>query len=230
MVEVAFVDVAFVKTPVDGVVAPIGVLSITPPLMVRLSATCASVAVPTKLAKLIPSDEVESCWYVPPAYDPRRIPAAEGFEIPVPPPPAVKSPASVLANVSVFPELVMVVLAVSPLNAVDEVAKVSAPVSVFPGMAIEATPLLIDEVATQVGTPPLIARTKPPVDAAMDESVSAEVVYRSEFVPPNVFSPVPPDATGTGLPKVGVPLVSNERKATDEVAPVAAEEVAKYRF
>ena len=57
-VVVAFVLVLFVKTPVLGVVAPIGELSIVPPEMVRLSATCASVAEPIRLVKLMLSDEV----------------------------------------------------------------------------------------------------------------------------------------------------------------------------
>lgn len=46
VVEVAFVEVDLVNTPVLGVVAPIGVLSITPPLMVKLSATRESANVP----------------------------------------------------------------------------------------------------------------------------------------------------------------------------------------
>ena len=53
LVVVAFVDVEFVNTPVDGVVAPIGVFSIVPPEMVRLSATWASVAEPARSVKLI---------------------------------------------------------------------------------------------------------------------------------------------------------------------------------
>ena len=57
-VVVAFVDVLLVKTPVDGVVAPIGELSMVPPEMVRLSATCASVAEPIRLVKLMLRDEV----------------------------------------------------------------------------------------------------------------------------------------------------------------------------
>ena len=55
------VEVALVKTPVFGVVLPIGVFSIVPALIVRLSATCASVAEPMSEVKLIPRDEVASC-------------------------------------------------------------------------------------------------------------------------------------------------------------------------
>ena len=40
----------------------------------------------------MPKDEVASCWYVPPAYEPRSIPAATGFEIPVPPRDAASVP------------------------------------------------------------------------------------------------------------------------------------------
>jgi hypothetical protein len=58
LVVVAFVVVELVKTPVEGVEAPIGVLSTVPPEMVRLFATCASVAVPTRSEKLMPSVEV----------------------------------------------------------------------------------------------------------------------------------------------------------------------------
>jgi hypothetical protein len=61
-----------------------------------------------------PSDEVASCWYEPPAYEPRRMPATEGDEMPVPPPAAVRTPAMVLVKVMVFPAAVMVVEAVRP--------------------------------------------------------------------------------------------------------------------
>ncbi len=42
-VDVALVEVTFVNTPVEGVVLPIGVLLIVPPLMVKLPSTNASV-------------------------------------------------------------------------------------------------------------------------------------------------------------------------------------------
>src|SRR4051812_12210706 len=48
-VVVAFVEVEFVNTPVDGVVAPIGELSIVPPEIVILSATRASARVPVQV-------------------------------------------------------------------------------------------------------------------------------------------------------------------------------------
>jgi hypothetical protein len=44
-------------------------------------------------------------------------------------------------------------------------------VSVFPGTAIDETPLLIDEVATQVGVPFAIARTNPPVELEIADTV-----------------------------------------------------------
>jgi hypothetical protein len=63
-----------------------------------------------------------------------------GFEIPVPPPPAVRSPASVFANVRVLPEPVIVVDAVKPLNAADDVARIIAgPVCACPAGPIEAS-------------------------------------------------------------------------------------------
>lgn len=71
-----------------------------------------------------PREEVASCWYEPPAYEPKRIPAAVGFDIPVPPPPAVRRPARELVKVRVSPLPVMVVEAVRPLKAEVEVAKV----------------------------------------------------------------------------------------------------------
>lgn len=55
---VAFVEVELVKTPVEGVEAPIGAPSIEPPVIVSVFETCASVAEPTRSAKLIASDEV----------------------------------------------------------------------------------------------------------------------------------------------------------------------------
>ena len=62
---------------------------------------------------------------------------------------------------------------------------------------------------------------------AFDARVSAAVVYKTVFVPPNVESPVPPDATGRSLPRVSVPLVSNAMSGAVDVAEVAADEVAK---
>ena len=59
------VVVLFVKIAVDGVEAPMGVLSIVPPLIVRLLATCASVADPTRSEKLIPSVEVAKATTLP---------------------------------------------------------------------------------------------------------------------------------------------------------------------
>jgi hypothetical protein len=83
-VVVAFVDVALVNTPDDGVVAPIGVLSIVPPAMVRLLATCASDAVPVRSAKLIPKVEVAT-WTMVFAAPPMNVPNCVIDERPVPP-------------------------------------------------------------------------------------------------------------------------------------------------
>jgi hypothetical protein len=71
-----------------------------------------------------PKVDVESCCQLPPAYEPRRIPAADGLAIPVPPPPAVRRPARVLVKVRMLPEPTMVVEAVRPLKAVEEVERV----------------------------------------------------------------------------------------------------------
>jgi hypothetical protein len=73
-----------------------------------------------------PRDEVESCWYEPPAYEPRRMPAADGDEMPVPPPAAVRRPERVFAKVRVLDERVTVVEAVRPENGADDVAMVIA--------------------------------------------------------------------------------------------------------
>ena len=128
LVVVALVLVALVKIPVLGVDAPMGVLLMVPPSMVSAFVTWESVAEPMRSAKAMPRELVASCWYEEPAYEPSSIPAAVGFAIPVPPPPAVKSPAMELVKVMVLPLPVMVVEAVNPLNADEEVAKVSAPV------------------------------------------------------------------------------------------------------
>jgi hypothetical protein len=82
-----------------------------------------------------------------PLGEPKRSWPSPTAERPVPPPPIPRSPARVFEKVRVPLELVMVVDAVRPLKAVLEVAKMTAPVRVLPGIAIEETPLLIDEVA-----------------------------------------------------------------------------------
>jgi len=69
-----------------------------------------------------PSELVASCWYAPPAYEPRRIPAALGFEMPVPPPPAVRVPLKLGAKVCVSLLEVIVSPRVRPLNDAEEVA------------------------------------------------------------------------------------------------------------
>jgi len=65
-----------------------------------------------------PRVEVESCWYAPPAYEPRRMPAAVGLVMPVPPLPAAKDPIhegvrvwTFAAEVIVRPRLVSEVVA-----------------------------------------------------------------------------------------------------------------------
>ncbi len=95
---------------------------------------------PVVFERSIPNDEVASCWKAPPAYEPKSTPAAVGFDIPVPPPPAVNSPAIVLVNVIWFADAVIVVDAVKPLNGDEDVAKVTAgPVCVWPRGPIDVT-------------------------------------------------------------------------------------------
>ena len=90
-------------------------------------------SVPVVSESAIPSDDVANCCHAPPAYEPKRTPTAVGFAMPVPPPPAVRRPASVLVKVRVLVERVMVVEAVRPLNGDDEVARVIVgPVAVSP--------------------------------------------------------------------------------------------------
>ena len=98
-------------------------------------------------------------------------------EAPVPPPPTPRVPASVLVNVRVPLELVIVVEAVRPLNAVDDVARVTAPVRVLLGTEMEETPLLILEVAVHVGTPFRYARTYPAVPAVVVERADEPLPY-----------------------------------------------------
>lgn len=143
---------------------------------------------------------------------------------PVPPRPTASDPVHAGAKVKVPPEFVMFKRRLVS----DEVARVSAPVCAEPKVCwSDETPLLIDEVATQVGVPPDIARTKPLVPAAIDESVSAAVVYKSVLVPPKVETPVPPEDTASGLPSVRLPFVSIESAALVEVANVDGDDVER---
>ena len=82
----------------------------------------ATASVPVVSERAMPKVEVASCCHDPPAYDPRSMPAALGLEMPVPPPPEARRPASVFVKVRVFPDPVIVVDAVSPLKALDDVA------------------------------------------------------------------------------------------------------------
>ena len=81
---------------------------------------------------------------------------------PVPPPPIARVPETVGgAKVNVPLELVMALEMVRPLKEVaEEVASVIAPVCAVPYVcAMEETPLLMEDVATHVGTPFRYART-----------------------------------------------------------------------
>ncbi len=116
---VAFVDVALVKTPVDGVTAPRGVFSIVPPEMVKLLSTWASVAEPTNEEKAMPRDEVANCNHVFPA-PPINSEEEAIVASPVPPRVAVSVPVHVGVNVWVSPLEVMV----RPRLVSDDVANV----------------------------------------------------------------------------------------------------------
>jgi hypothetical protein len=94
LVVVALVDVAFVKTAVEGVEVPIGVFSMLPPVIVSASAICASVAIPRTSAKLIPSVEVAESVYPTPVPT-RSCPKVGVEERPVPP---YKTPIEVVAE------------------------------------------------------------------------------------------------------------------------------------
>ncbi len=88
-VVVALVEVLLVKTPVDGVVAPmaeesIGVLVIVAPFNVMVSGICASVADPVRSAKLMPNVEVAT-WTMVFAAPPMNVPNCAIVESPVPP-------------------------------------------------------------------------------------------------------------------------------------------------
>ena len=84
------------------------------------------------------------------------MPAADGEEIPVPPLPAASVPVQPGAKVNVPPEFVIE----SVMFVSVDVASVSAPVCVEPNDCwSDDTPLLIEVVATQVGTPETSART-----------------------------------------------------------------------
>jgi hypothetical protein len=84
------------------------------------------------------------------------MPAEVGLAIPVPPLPAASVPVQPGVKVKVEPEFVIE----SVMFVSVEVASVSAPVSVVPNDCwSDETPLLIEVVATHVGTPESSART-----------------------------------------------------------------------
>ncbi len=71
-----------------------------------------------------PSVEVESCCHEPPAYEPRRSPAADGEDIPVPPLLAARDPVQVGVRVKVPLEFVIL----RPMLVSVDVARVMSPV------------------------------------------------------------------------------------------------------
>jgi hypothetical protein len=134
-VLVAFVVVAFVKTPVDGEVAPMVVLLIVPPSMVRLLASCASVATPVMSAKLIPRVEVAESVY--PAPLPTRSCPYEGVAVrPVPPlsgesaDASVSTPAELNDEVAVDPKSASVNAENRVVDALSTVRRFAVPLYV----------------------------------------------------------------------------------------------------
>jgi hypothetical protein len=87
--------------------------------------------------------------------------------------PTFRVPESFGVKVTVLPEPTMVRDEVRPVVLSVEVAKVRFPVKEPWGRTRDETPLLMEEVATHVGTPFWEERTKPPVPMANLESVFA---------------------------------------------------------
>ena len=126
LVEKRFVEVALVVVELTR----FGRYWSVPKVVVALIRASARASVKYRLepsATLVvrsPRDEVASCCHPPPAYEPRRIPAAVGFVIPVPPLPAANEPVQVGVRVKAPEELVMF----NPMFVSVEVARVIAPV------------------------------------------------------------------------------------------------------
>ena len=111
---------------------------------------------------------VASCCHDPPAYEPRRMPAAVGLEMPVPPPPAVRVPDMDGARVKAPPELVMLRVAVRPLTAAEDVPRVRAPAWAVPEVcARDKTPVLVMEGDTEPTT--VKAEHDTPLEQLADE-------------------------------------------------------------
>ena len=185
-----------------------------------------------------PRDEVASCWYVPPAYEPKRMPAAVGDAMPVPPPPAPRRPARVLVKVRVFVDLVIVVEAVRPLKAVEEVAKTTAgpvaasfagPIEVMPPPAPASDPqpncpldqVSLPDVGSQVESPA-------PKKLVVEAVVAKKLVVVAELVVPRravkfcrVEDPVTRRFESEERPPVAVRVVPT----TTEPVKFAAEEI-----
>ena len=130
------------------------------------------------------------------------------------PPRAIDSvPAHVGAKVKVPPEFVMERL----MLVSDEVARVSAPVCAEPKVCWrDETPLLIDEVATQVGIPLKSARTWPLVPAEV-VLIAPEPFPKSTVFAWSDAQPVPPEVVGR------MPVTSEARSTRPvETAPAVA--------
>ena len=123
-----------------------------------------------ELVRNPPVDDASAVSAVPP--DPKRSDPSTTAASPVPPPATFKVPEVDGVSVKVPDELVIELPKISPLNDCVEVPKVMAPVCAVPYVCwSDDTPLLILDVATHVGVPPLIASTKPAVPLVIADTL-----------------------------------------------------------
>ncbi len=200
----------------------------------RVPVTCvARLSEPTRSANAIPSDEVATHDGRPVVYEFERKPPVEVAsavsaepdgepmrsapsatdESPVPPLLIASVPLHVGAKVKVPPEFVIERL----MLVSDEVASVSAPVCAEPKDCwSDETPLLIEEVATQVGTPLKSASTCPFVPGDVVET-APEPFPKSTVFAWSDAHPVPPEVVGR------MPVTSEARFTRPvETAPAVA--------
>jgi hypothetical protein len=163
--------------------------------------------------RMVPPVEVASAVSDEPDGEPKtRLPSATD-ERPVPPLFTANVPVQVGAKVKVPPEFVMD----SAMLVSDEVANVSAPVCAEPNECwTDETPLLIDEVATQVGMPLKSARTWPLVPGEVVEIAPEPLPKRTVFAWSDAH-PVPPFAVGR-TPVTSAARLMSEVPTTPAVA------------
>jgi hypothetical protein len=159
-----------------------------------------------------PVDEASAVSDVP-VGDPMRSEPSATAERPVPPRVLARVPVQVGARVKVPPELVMF----KSMLVSEEVASVSAPVCADPNECwSEATPLLIEDVATQVGTPETSARTWPFVPCEVVATAPEPFPKRSVFAWSDA-QPVPPFAVGR-MPETSAARLMSDVETTPAVA------------